>query len=229
MRRVLVTVLLALQPGAAFSPEAEALIAKCKNVAKLSDLKGEISAVGGADASEPCGWHIYPDRRLGRMQFRVNESRLEGGDELAFYSYNLEHPSALIGLFSVYEPAPAEMELRGTAAWPKVPGSQQCSGGSGRPSGRKRRALGAWLKHAATPCRLRNRCRFARHSDHPGSDEVLIVFSAKDEGSFFRLTYEAFPTNEIRFFSLYLSPISLVVCIVGIVLGVCLAVPPMWK
>ena len=58
---------------------------------------------------------------------------------------------------------------------------------------------------------------------------MLIVFSAKDEGSFFRLTYEAFPTNEIRFFSLYLSPVSFVVCIVGIVLGVCLAVPPMWK
>ena len=63
----------------------------------------------------------------------------------------------------------------------------------------------------------------------PGSDEVLIVFSAKDEGSFFRLTYEAFPTNEIRVFSLHLSPISLAICIVALVLGACLAVPPMWK
>jgi len=52
---------------------------------------------------------------------------------------------------------------------------------------------------------------------------VLIVFSAIEKGSVFRMTYEAFPTNEIRFFSLYLSPVSFVVCIVGIVLGVCLA------
>ncbi len=58
---------------------------------------------------------------------------------------------------------------------------------------------------------------------------MLIVFSAIEKGSVFRMTYEAFPTNEIRFFSLYLSPVSFVVCIVGIVLGVCLAVPPMWK
>ena len=58
---------------------------------------------------------------------------------------------------------------------------------------------------------------------------MLIVFSAKDEGSFFRLTYEAFPTNEIRVFSLHLSPISLAICIVALVLGACLAVPPMWK
>ena len=125
MRWVLVTVLLALQPGAAFSPEAEALIAKCKNVAQLSDLKGEIYAVGGADASEPCGWHIYPDRRLQRMEFRVNESsRLEGSDQLSFYSYNVQHETALVGRFSVYEPVSAELELRGAAAWPKVPGSQ---------------------------------------------------------------------------------------------------------
>ena len=58
---------------------------------------------------------------------------------------------------------------------------------------------------------------------------MLIVFSAIEKGSVFRMTYEAFPTNEIRVFSLYFSPILLVVCIVGIVLGVCLAVPPMWK
>ena len=60
--------------------------------------------------------------------------------------------------------------------------------------------------------------------DHPGSDEVLIVFEAIENGSNFRMTYEAFPTNEIRIFSLYLTPISLVVCIVALVVGVCLAV-----
>ena len=50
--------------------------------------------------------------------------------------------------------------------------------------------------------------------DHPGSDEVLIVFSAIEKGSVFRMTYEAFPTNEIRFFSLYLSPISFAMVVV---------------
>ena len=119
MRRVLVAVILALQPGAARQ------IGKCDNVAQLSDLKGEIYAVGGADASEPCGWHIYPDRRLQRMEFRVNESsRLEGGDQLSFYSYNIQHETALVGHFTVYNPVSAELELRGAAAWPKVPGSQ---------------------------------------------------------------------------------------------------------
>ena len=119
MRRVLVAVILALQPGAARQ------IGKCDNVAQLSDLKGEIYAVGGADASEPCGWHIYPDRRLQRMEFRVNESsRLEGSDQLSFYSYNVQHETALVGRFTVYEPVSAELELRGAAAWPKVPGSQ---------------------------------------------------------------------------------------------------------
>ncbi len=119
MRRVLVAVILALQPGAAQQ------VGKCDNVAQLSDLKGEIYAVGGADASEPCGWHIYPDRRLQRMEFRVNESsRLEGGDQLSFYSYNIQHETALVGHFTVYNPVSAELELRGAAAWPKVPGSQ---------------------------------------------------------------------------------------------------------
>ena len=116
---MLVAVILALQPGAAQQ------IGKCDNVAQLSDLKGEIYAVGGADASEPCGWHIYPDRRLQRMEFRVNESsRLEGSDQLSFYSYNVQHETALVGRFSVYEPVSPELELRGAAAWPKVPGSQ---------------------------------------------------------------------------------------------------------
>ena len=119
MRRVLVAVILALQPGAAQQ------VGKCDNVAQLSDLKGEIYAVGGADASEPCGWHIYPDRRLQRMEFRVNESsRLEGSDQLSFYSYNIQHETALVGHFTVYNPVSAELELRGAAAWPKVPGSQ---------------------------------------------------------------------------------------------------------
>ena len=58
---------------------------------------------------------------------------------------------------------------------------------------------------------------------------MLIVFSAIEKGSLFRITYEAFPTNEIRVFSLHLSPISLAICIVALVLGACLAVPPMWK
>ena len=204
MQWVFVTLLLALQPGAA------ALIAKCDNVAQLSGLKGEIYAVGGADASEPCGWHIYPNRRLERMEFNVTESRLQGGDQLAFYSYKLQHPSTTVGTFSVSNQVPSQLELRGAAAWPKVPGSQQCSGGSGRPSGRERRILGAWLpKHAATPCRLRNVA-----DSHPGSNEVLIVFSAIQEGSVFRMTYEAFATDEIRFFGIYLSPISFVMCVV---------------
>ena len=43
---------------------------------------------------------------------------------------------------------------------------------------------------------------------------MLIVFSAIEKGSVFRMTYEAFPTNEIRFFSLYLTPISFVMCVV---------------
>ena len=43
---------------------------------------------------------------------------------------------------------------------------------------------------------------------------MLIVFSAIEKGSVFRMTYEAFPTNEIRFFSLYLSPISFAMCVV---------------
>ena len=119
MTRALVTLLLALQPGAA------ALANTCDNVVQLSGLKGEIYAVGGADASEPCGWHIYPDRRLQRMEFRVNESsRLEGSDQLSFYSYNIQHETALVGHFTVYNPVSAELELRGAAAWPKVPGSQ---------------------------------------------------------------------------------------------------------
>jgi hypothetical protein len=43
---------------------------------------------------------------------------------------------------------------------------------------------------------------------------VLIVFSAIQEGSVFRMTYEAFATDEIRFFGIYLSPISFVMCVV---------------
>ena len=43
---------------------------------------------------------------------------------------------------------------------------------------------------------------------------MLIVFSAIEKGSVFRMTYEAFPTNEIRFFSLYLSPISFAMVVV---------------
>ena len=108
MQLGLVTVLLALHVAMAW-------LAECDNVAQLSDLKGEIYAIGNANASQPCGWHIYPDRRLQRMKFWVNESRLQGSDKLAFYSHKLQHPDAMIGIFSVARPVPVEMELRGTA------------------------------------------------------------------------------------------------------------------
>ena len=189
MTRALVTLLLALQPGAA------ALANTCDNVAQLSDLKGEIYAIGGADASEPCGWHIYPDRRLQKMEFRVNHStRLEQDDQLSFYSYNLQHKETVIGRFSADRPISHSMELRGIAACPKVPGSQQCSRGSGRPSGRERRALGAWLpKHAVAcatspiptafgPPRLRRSAdRFQRHPEGLGlPDDVRGLPNQRD-------------------------------------------------
>lgn len=109
MQRGLVTLLLA------FQPIAVARLAECDNVAQLSDLKGEIYAIGGANASQPCGWHIYPGRRLQRMNFWVNESRLHGSDTLAFYSHKPQHPDAMIGIFSVARKVPEEMELHGTA------------------------------------------------------------------------------------------------------------------
>ena len=116
MRR-LVTLLLAFQRVAAV------WVAECDNVARLSDLNGEIYAVGGANASQPCGWRICTDRRLQRIEFRVNESRFQGSDQLAFYSYRTSWrrcddrnlPDAMIGIFSVYRPVPGEMELRGAA------------------------------------------------------------------------------------------------------------------
>ena len=108
MPRGLVTLLLA------FQPVAVARLAECDNVAQLSDLKGEIYAIGGANASQPCGWHIYPGRRLLHMQFWVNESRLRGNDKLTFYSHKHEHPNAIIGIFSAARPVPVEMELRGS-------------------------------------------------------------------------------------------------------------------
>ena len=108
MRRGLATLLLA------FQPVAVARLAECDNVAQLSDLKGEIYAIGGANASQPCGWHIYPGRRLLHMQFWVNESRLHGNDKLTFYSHKHEHPNAIIGIFSAARPVPVEMELRGS-------------------------------------------------------------------------------------------------------------------
>ena len=116
MTRALVTLLLALQPGAA------ALANTCDNVVQLSGLKGEIYAVGGADASEPCGWHIYPDRRLEKMQFRVNQStRLRGDDRISFYKYNLQHEQTAIGTFSAVKPISHSQNdgmysLTGTAA-----------------------------------------------------------------------------------------------------------------
>ena len=116
MRR-LVTVLLAFQRVAAV------WVAECDNVARLSDLNGEIYAVGGANASQPCSWRICTDRRLQRIEFRVNESRFQGSDQLAFYSYRTSWrrcddrnlPDAMIGIFSVYQPLPGAMELHGAA------------------------------------------------------------------------------------------------------------------
>ena len=118
--RVLVTVLLALRLGA-----ADALLLKCDNIQQLSNLKGAINAKGGADPSEPCGWHIHPDRPLQKIEFLVNESRLEGSDEIAFYSLELQHTTSLVGRFDFLHPVPPELELRGAAAWPKVRGSQR--------------------------------------------------------------------------------------------------------
>ena len=116
MRR-LVTLLLAFQRVAAV------WVAGCDHVARLSDLNGEIYAVGGANASQPCGWRICPARRLKRIEFRVNESRFQGSDQLAFYSYRTSWrrcddrnlPDAMIGIFSVYQPLPGAMELHGAA------------------------------------------------------------------------------------------------------------------
>lgn len=108
----------------AFQPVAAVWAAECDNVARLSDLNGEIYAVGGANASQPCGWRICPDRRLQRMEFWANESRFQGSDQLAFYSYSSswrrrcddrDLPDAMIGIFSVTQPVPGEMELRGAA------------------------------------------------------------------------------------------------------------------
>ena len=117
MRR-LVTLLLAFQRVAAV------WVAECDNVVRLSDLNGEIYAVGGANTSQPCGWRICTDRRLQRIEFRANESRLQGSDQLAFYSYRTSWrrcddrnlPDAMIPpVFSVRRPVPAEMELHGAA------------------------------------------------------------------------------------------------------------------
>lgn len=144
MQWVFVTLLLALQPGAA------ALIAKCDNVAQLSGLKGEIYAVGGADASEPCGWHIYPNRRLERMEFNVTESRLQGGDQLAFYSYKLQHPSTTVGTFSVSNQVPSQLELRGAEHGPKFLARSSAVVAQGDP-------LGARGESSAPGCRSTRR------------------------------------------------------------------------
>lgn len=68
---------------------------------------------------------------------------------------------------------------------------------------------------------------FSSHNTPPremelrGSDEALIVLHPTVNRTIFRMRYDAVPTDEIRFFSHYLSPLSFVMCVALLLLLSC--------
>ena len=68
---------------------------------------------------------------------------------------------------------------------------------------------------------------FSSHNTPPremelrGSDEALIILHPTVNLTIFRMRYDAVPTDEIRFFSHYLSPLSFVMCVALLLLLSC--------